>query len=192
VSTVAADRLMTIEEFEALPEEPGVERMLIRGVLWESSDVTARNKWHTAAIARISRWIDQWIDLLSPPFPVVASGEAGCRLKGDPGTRVGIDVAVFSADVAQMDVDDQVIFAGAPILAVEILSPSDKQEEIQAKIDEYLACGVKLVWIVDTHFRTVVVHRPDGPPEMFHGDEELVGDPHLPGLRVRVEQLFSR
>ena len=49
---------------------------------------------------------------------------------------------------------------GTPDQVVEILSPSDKQQEIDAKIDEFMDVGVKQVWIVDPHDKTVTVYRP--------------------------------
>jgi len=192
MTTLAPDRLLTAEEFEALPEDPSVGRTLIRGVLWEKSEMTIRSKRHTTAMVRLCRWLDQWADTSPPPRPVVVAVETGCWLRRQPASRVGIDVDVFSADVAALDQDDQKLFAGPPMLAVEILSPSDQQSEAQATIDEYLAAGVKLVWIVDTHFQTVIVHRPDGKPELFTTGETLSGDPHLPGLAIPVEQLFPR
>lgn len=190
MSTAAPDKLMTLEEFDALPEDQSVERMLIRGVLWEKP-MTWRNKWHATTESRLSFLLTEWALRQPEGRFIVASGEAGCILRRSPATRVGIDAAVFSAEAAALDDEQQVCFSGPPILAVEVLSPSDQQSEVQSKVREYLASGVLFVWIVDTHFQTVIVHRPDGKPEMFTTDEELVGDPHLPGLRIPVQRIFA-
>ncbi len=77
-----------------------------------------------------------------------------------------------------------------PILVVEILSASDKQEEIFDKVRDYLDAGVALVWLVEPVFRTVTVYRPDRKPELFNQDQELMGDPHLAGLCLRVADIF--
>jgi Uma2 family endonuclease len=77
-----------------------------------------------------------------------------------------------------------------PILAVEILSPNDTLDEINDKIDEYLAVGVPLVWIIDPRRRTVTIHRPGQEPEFVNVRQELSGEPHLPGFRVPVAELF--
>ena len=103
---------------------------------------------------------------------------------------VGIDAAYFPEGAAGLDTDETTLFDGPPILAVEILSPSDVTRKTQAKVQDYLAAGVKLVWLIDPTFRTVTVYQPHADPEMFAGDEELSGDPHLPGLRIRVSSLF--
>ena len=34
------------------------------------------------------------------------------------------------------------------------------------------------------------VYRPDQFPQVFEGDDELTGDPELPGFRCRVADLF--
>jgi Uma2 family endonuclease len=80
---------------------------------------------------------------------------------------------------------------GPPIFAVEILSPSDKNEDIDEKIDEYLEAGVKLVWIVDPHLETVLVLRPDAPPRLYNVTETLDGEPHLPGFSTPVAMIFE-
>jgi Uma2 family endonuclease len=80
---------------------------------------------------------------------------------------------------------------GPPLLAVEILSPSDRQEEIDEKVEEYLAAGVALVWVVNPRLRAVTVFRGDAEPEMFNVRQDLSAGPHLPGFRVAVEDLFQ-
>ena len=57
----------------------------------------------------------------------------------------------------------------APDLAVEVLSPNDNASEIDDKIVEYLAAGVKLVWVVNPTSRTVRVHPSASPPAGFAG-----------------------
>lgn len=191
MSTTTPPRLMTVEEFLALPEDETKDRMLIRGQLWEKP-MTRRNRLHSKTEARIAGLLDRWLELQPEPRGEIYAGEAGVILKRDPDTSVGIDICYVAADLAKKESDDTTMIDGPPILAVEILSPSDKQEEIVAKVDEYLASGVKLVWLVDPHFKTVVVYQPEQQPEMFAGDDSLSADPHLPGFEVRVSQIFSR
>ena len=190
MSTAAPPALMTAEEFLALPDN-GTERMLIRGRLWEKP-MTRRNRWHSRTEARIAHLLGTWLETQPEPRGEIYSGEAGCRLRSDPGSIVGIDVCFVSAEIAARDAADTRLIDGPPVLAVEILSPSDKQDEITAKVDEYLSCGVPLVWVVDPHFKTVIVHRPNRTPEMFAGDDEMSADPHLPGFHIPVSSIFKR
>ena len=73
-------------------------------------------------------------------------GREVCRLTAD--TVVGIDAAFFSAESVARQSDETTLIEGAPVLAVEVLSPSDKVEEINEKITTYLAHGSAMVWIV--------------------------------------------
>jgi Uma2 family endonuclease len=81
-------------------------------------------------------------------------------------------------------------YDGAPILAVEILSPSDKHEDIVEKVGLYLEVGT-MVWVVDPDFRTVSVHGPGQLPETLNAKQELSGEPELPGFCVAVERIFQ-
>ena len=79
---------------------------------------------------------------------------------------------------------------GPPVLAVEILSPSDQHEDIAEKVRLYLDSGVFLVWVVDTEFGTVTVHRPDASPSCSTPRRKSTPT-HLPGFRVPVARFFD-
>jgi Uma2 family endonuclease len=80
---------------------------------------------------------------------------------------------------------------GAPLVAIEILSPSDKQEEIDEKVSEYLACGVAQVWVANPRFRTITVYRPDAEPVLFNVDQTLTAEPQLPGFSLPLARVFK-
>jgi len=180
---------MTTEELLALPED-GMDRQLIRGELREQS-MTMRNRFHSGIEPLVAYLLVQWLIGQPEPRGRVVSGEAGFRLRRDPDTSVGIDVAYVSADVIAATPATSAFFEGPPVLAVEILSPSDTQEDIDDKVSLYLELEVAIVWVINPRFRTVVVHRPGAEPELFNILQELSAEPHLPGLRVPVAKLFG-
>ena len=49
-----------------------------------------------------------------------------------------------------------------PDLAVEVVSPNDRQYDVDHKVAEYLEVGVKLVWVINPDTRVVVIYRADG------------------------------
>lgn len=181
---------MTAEQFLALPED-GAERVLIRGQLREKPMPT-RNRFHSFAVARLTRMLDQWVDSQPQPRGEVHTGDVGTILRRDPDSTFGIDVAYFSAETTQRQSNETTMMEGAPQLAIEVLSPSDKQEEIREKVLEYLATGVGMVWIVDPYFETVQVHRRNAAPEMFNREQILTGGDILPGLKISVADIFRR
>lgn len=192
MSTIEKPRLMTAEEFLALPDD-GVERWLIRGELHEDrdSEMNRRNPDHSGVMATLIGFIRSWV--LSQPTPRgrVYAGDVAFKLRSDRETLVGIDAAYISSELRSSTPKGAKIVAGVPVLAVEILSPSDTQANITGKVQEYLAVGVPLVWIVDPTFETVIVYRPDAEPAIFNNQQDLTADPHLPGFRVRVAELFE-
>jgi Uma2 family endonuclease len=181
---------MTAEQFLELPIDDGLERELIRGELRERP-VTYRNRWHARTEANIVGQLKLWLAQNPECRGITYSGEVGVILRRDPDTTVGVDVAFFPSEIAERQTADTTLLEGVPLLAVEILSPSDKLDNIREKVDEYLGAGVRLVWIVDPHFQTVVVHQPDAKPELFNTDQEVSGDPCLPGFRVPVTAFFE-
>jgi Uma2 family endonuclease len=192
MTTLATPKLMTLEEFLALPED-GIERDLIRGRLREwGKRMTRRNRWHTRVEARLSHLLWVWLERQPEPRGLIHAGEVGCILRRDPDSTVGIDVVYVSAEVAARNPDDTTQIDGVPVLAVEILSPNDTEKETNDKIDLFLEVGVNLVWVVDPRFRTIDIYRPGAEPERFNVNQELSGEPHLPGFRVPVAQVFAR
>lgn len=183
-------QLMTAEEFLALPTDDGIDRELIRGQLRERP-MTYRNRWHGRVEARTAALLIIWLDNNPPAKGVVYSGEIGTILRHDPDTIVGIDVALFPPAVVERQTEVTTLIDGIPLLAVEILSPSDRNDEVREKVQDYLAAGVRLVWVIDPYFQTVQVHRPDAKPESFNTDQVLTGGPDLPGLQIPVARLFE-
>jgi Uma2 family endonuclease len=120
----------------------------------------------------------------------VFSGEVGCDLP-DVDSRVGIDVAYFDQETVDQRPPDSPSMVGPPVLAVEVLSPSDVIDDVNRKIKAYWQSGVRLVWIIDPDLETLTIHRPGAKPEIRCGDQEFCGEPHLPGLKFQVQELFE-
>lgn len=192
MSTAAVPKLMTAEEFLALPDD-GVERWLIRGELREKrdTDMTRRNKPHSITEARLSKILGIWLDTRPAPRGEVVCGEAGFILRTKPETiTAGVDVAVITPAQADAITPDTTMIEGPPIMIAEVLSPNDTQEEVTDRVSEYLDCGVPVVWILNPYFRTVTVHRPGVPALALEARDTLPGDPELPGFSCRVAELF--
>jgi Uma2 family endonuclease len=189
MSTIESATLMTTEELLAIPED-GIERELSRGRL-RQREMTRRGRRHTRAGANISTFLKNWLSTQPEPRGEVLVGEAGFQLRRNPDTTVGIDVAYISSETAKANPDDAFIIEGVPVLAVEILSPSDKQADVFEKVQDYLDAGVPLVWLAEPVFKTVTVYRPGFEPQMFTSRQELTAEPHLPGFRALVLSIFE-
>jgi Uma2 family endonuclease len=82
-------------------------------------------------------------------------------------------------------------FPGPPDLAVEVLSPDDRASEVLAKVEEYLAAGCQMVWLVDPATRTVATYDAEGRVVRSSGDAALAGEPLLPGFQLSLADLFG-
>jgi Uma2 family endonuclease len=179
---------LTAEQLAAMPDD-GVERELIRGELREKP-TTRRTPSHGETVAQIAYHLYQWLDKQPKPRGRITAGEAGFRLSRNPDTFVGIDVAYAPAEMVAAPSPKRAFYEGAPVLAVEVLSPSDNVEDIAEKVEIYLEAG-SAVWVVNPYFRTVSVHRPGQPPQALDVNQELSCDPELPGFRVPVREIFE-
>ena len=80
----------------------------------------------------------------------------------------------------------------APDVAVEVVSANDRYTDIAAKVEGYLADGVRLVWIVDPWRRRVTVHeRGSSQQTTLTEADTLVGGEVLPGFEIRVGAIFG-
>jgi len=183
-------RSMTEQEFLELRDDDGIERELIRGELRERP-MTTRNFAHSAVIINIGYQLKLWMKRQPRPRGCVVGGEARVRLRHDQPTFVGVDVAYVSGEAMPESPRDAKFVDGPPVLIVEVLSPHDEYQDITNKIAEYLDAGVPLIWLADPRFSTIIVHRPDAKPELFNAGQEITAEPHLPGFRVAVADLFE-
>ena len=190
MTQATAKKRMTEAEFLAIPDD-GVRRWLIDGELWEFG-MTVRNQDHSRVLLRLGQLLGMWLDTQPSPRGELFGGEAGFRLPLAEQDVVGIDVAYVDATLAGQRSDETTLVDGAPVLAAEVLSPSDTIENIRHRIRLLLRAGVKVVWIVDPEEETVRVRRKGVPSQTLNTTQELTAEPELPGFRVPVASLFSR
>ncbi len=77
-----------------------------------------------------------------------------------------------------------------PDLAVEVVSPTDWWSELDAKVEEYLAAGVRSVWVVSPRTRIVHVYRAGNQVLRLREQDELTEPDILPGFHCRVGDLL--
>ena len=83
---------------------------------------------------------------------------------------------------------DDVRPTAPPLLAVEIVSPSQGMQEIMDKVKFYLAHGVRSVWVVVPPLHEVAIFLPDGSRQSHHAG--VVRDPAI-GVTADLDAVFS-
>jgi Uma2 family endonuclease len=78
-----------------------------------------------------------------------------------------------------------------PDFVAELRSSTDRLSFLQHKMEEYMANGARLGWLLDPRHRQVHVYRPGVPMEQLHDPATLSGDPVLPGFVLDVARVFD-
>ena len=139
---------ITLEQYEALPEEKRAE--VFDGVVY---DMASPSQIHQTISMELSNIIYNYIkskkgscQLFSAPFDV--------KLSDKPLTIVQPDIMVI-CDKNKLDGKR---CNGAPDFIIEIVSPSNPEDDYIRKLYYYRNYGVREYWIVDPRRKTITVN----------------------------------
>jgi Uma2 family endonuclease len=120
----------------------------------------------------------------------VYPNDLGFVLERDPDTVRGADVAVYLESISYEDQEIK-YSERVPNLAVEVLSPNDRFGKMQKRIEQFLAKGVGMVWLVDPDSETITVYLPGQLSKTLDGNDEVTGESVLPDFRCKVAKFFK-
>ena len=72
----------------------------------------------------------------------------------------------------------------------ELRSPSDSKRKLREKLQESLANGARLAWLIAPLDGTVEVYRPDQEPERLTRPERIEGGDVLPGFVLELRGIL--
>jgi Uma2 family endonuclease len=179
-----AERLVSLQEFERLPEEAGYRVELVRGRLVREPRPSAEHTWLASELYWRIESHARKHGLGRAIF------DAGFVLEDDPPTIRIPDIA-FLAPPRSEGERPEGLWTLAPDLAVEIVSRSNRAAEIQGKVLEYLASGTRLVWVAEPASRSVTSYRSRKDVEVLTEEDDLDGADILPGFLLRISDLFA-
>jgi Uma2 family endonuclease len=138
---------------------------------------------------RVFRRIDTFCEDRHPGWVFPADTSFQC-FPSDPKRVRRSDVAFVALDrLSPEQYRAEGHCAVCPDLVVEVISPNDLASEVNRKVQEWLAAGAKLVWVIDPDAKLVFCHRPDGVDIRREADT-LTGEPVLAGFACPVADLF--
>ncbi len=137
--------------------DDGYRYEIIDGVLFVS---TAPSLFHQWISKRIVRELDEQLEL--PGLAFVFSAPVGLFMPGCDPVQPDI-VAVLTAD---RDILRDRRIHGIPALIVEILLPSNPEQDLQVKLAAYTRAGVPEYWVFRPAERDALVHSQ---PEIATG-----------------------
>ena len=128
------------------------------------------------------------------------SGGGGELHPGDGMARLP-DGVMRSADVAWISperVDEQQegydgqLIPICPDFVVEVRSRSDSVRRQQEKMEQWMAYGARLGWLIDAYNEKVWIYRAGGEePEELERPDQLGGEDVLPGLVVEMGRIWD-
>ncbi len=181
----ATQTLMTAEEFALLPGDG--RRELVKGEVIEMTPGAVESARISSRLTiRIGAFVEQH------RLGATYTSEPGFVLSRNPDCVRAPDVAFVRKERLPQEPQLEGFFEGAPDLAVEVVSPTDRATDIGAKVGEYLQSGTELVWVVYPKERRVWVYRSLTEASSVGEGGVLTGDPVLPGLAIPVADIFAR
>ena len=179
---MTATQTITDEQLQARAGELG-RCELIRG---EITDMTPPGGSHGLITMEIAFAVRAWAQTHGGN---VYAAETGFVLERNPDTVRAPDVAYISAQRLDEARTPKYIPI-PPDFVAEVLSPSDKADAVDQKVQWWLDHGVKLVWVADPANRSVTSYRPDGRAHLYRHDDVLSGEDVMPGLSVPIREIF--
>jgi Uma2 family endonuclease len=179
---MATKTLLTIEQFEQLPEREEVIYELDEGELT------------SMARPRLSHNLVR-DDLAYHLTGVVRAGRLG-RIVVETEFRLAEntvrvpDIAFITTDQMRQ-IDPGQLVQGAPTLAIEVVSPGDLAEDLARKVEQYIDAGAKAVWVVYLRAREVHIFRASGVVVLRRADAVLEDPEILPGFSLPLATLFE-
>ena len=162
---------MTAQELFDYRHEP-YQHELIGGRLYEMEPPGAEHGYVAMLIARLLMGHVEAGDL-----GLVFASEVGFKLASDPDTVRAPDVAFVAKARADEIGIPRGYWPGAPDLAVEVVSPTDRHSKVEGKALHWLESGTRAVVVVDPPRRTATVYRGAHDIRVLHADEQLdLGD----------------
>jgi Uma2 family endonuclease len=171
---------LTLDDLEQMPDD-FVHRELVNGELIELPPPLFK---HSEIAHNI-------YDSLSPFAKQRHLGsafiEAGYKITSDKRNFIEPDVSFVSTK--RLDEDDKYLF-GAPDLAIEVISPSERPKHVLAKRAVLFENGCKEIWIVRPKTRKIEVWTPRGMDRVL-GERDTLSSALFDGWSMLVAEIFA-
>ena len=174
---------VTADELYAMPDD-GFKYELVRGALVKMPPAGFE---HGGVGVRIITRLDSHVSRVG--LGQVVGPDTGYQLAEDH--VLSPDVSFVSQERLPASGLPVGYFPGAPDLAVEVISPSERERHIVEKIDDYLSYGCKMVVVVRPRTRRIEVHVSGRETQILEPGDVLHGGDAVPGWQLPVADIFG-
>jgi Uma2 family endonuclease len=181
-----ASSLMTADQLLHMPQDGTKRYRLIAGELRTMAPAGSEHGEEAMSLGAII-----WNFVRAKQLGKVFAAETGFIVQRNPDTVLAPDVAFVRRDRVPAGGSPRGFFPAAPDLAVEVISPHDRQSEIDEKVELWLASGLRLLWLVNPSRREVTAYRSLTDVKVLTEEDTLDGCDVLPGFTCPVAEIFE-
>ena len=182
---ITAKNLLTADDLMAMPDD-GKRYELIRGELVEMPPTSHE---HGMVAARFGRRMGNFAEEHDLGHDVAA--DTGVNVERNPDTVRAPDYGFISYERMAEPPPSRGYADVIPDLVLEVVSPNDRQPDVDAKTQMWLDSGVRLVLVAYPETREVYAHHDDGSVVRYGMGDTVAGDPVLPGFACPVVDIFA-
>jgi Uma2 family endonuclease len=183
---MATRTLLTVQDYAALDEPPGVRYELSDGQLIVTPSASY---FHNGVRDRLNASLRAFVEARNLGG---VTSETDVKLVGEVVRRP--DVAFIRAGRLEGVDLDQVPLPVAPDLVIEIVSKNDRADDLMLKVSQYLQAGAQAVWLMYPNTRLAYRYLPGKrEPEVRAGDAgEKFDEPDLlPGFSLPLAEILG-
>ncbi len=168
---------MTANQFDALPYEEGRLWELLDGDLIPRPGATLT---HQLTVSRVLTSLANFEDVgVTVPDVEFALNDY---------TRLRPDISIILSDRWATFDQNRIPVQGAPDIAVEVISPSERTSESRRKVSAYLRADVQEVWQIFPDLQEIIVYTKGQTARVLSDDDRLTA-PLLPGWSTSCREI---
>jgi Uma2 family endonuclease len=139
--------------------------------------------------SRITRLLDEWAETDGRGIAFDSNG--GFNLP-DGSVRAADAAWVHKSRWDALSDADQARFSPiCPDFIIELRSPNDSLTELKQKMEQWLANGVQLGWLIDPEDKTVSIYRPGEQPEILAHPTSVLGKGVMGGFELVMARIWD-
>lgn len=78
-----------------------------------------------------------------------------------------------------------------PDFVIELKSPTDRMRKLRARMNDWIANGAQLAWMIDAEARIVEIYRPGREPEWLRAPDSVAGEGPVEGFVLDLKEIWD-
>jgi Uma2 family endonuclease len=138
--------------------------------------------------SRITRLLDEWAEVDGRGIAVDSNG--GFTLP-DGSVRAADAAWVLKSRWDALSDADQARFSPlCPDFIIELRSPNERLSELKDKMEQWIANGVQVGWLIDPESKTASIYRSGEQPEILIHPSSVQGNGVIAGFELVMERIW--